>query len=863
MQTTSTTNADGVAGSDAPKLRANERLEALQVCLERRGELLTQQLNAIDGVSDNVKKLINALSEQASSAPSFRVGFYGPRGAGKTSLLNHILKHNLLPTAAAETATASITEVIAHRDPNNSMWTALIDFITNDEWAQLVDQAQKDVALSRKDSSNWDGSPAVQALITALTALAKSEAAVEDKGQFPWENKQPNELLTKEQCDLLATNYTLLTYQTAGEMSDALLTYTSPVAEAAEQLLWPLVRKVTVWGPLPLLRNNSFSVLDIPGSESNGNIAMTTRCLQGKAQCDRLYYLPDQARVFNQATMEQLRMPEHIAFPLGSFGLILPRWKSTLLDTYKKWGKLSTEEAIQQVRKKLESYKTSEKDVEVLWNTPVFPVESAGAMSDDALLQSFVHTAITTPSQAADTHAVKQLLDGANGTFSLLHHLVSHESNLPQALAAAVLAGKQQPAPALDQATFDQWKTAHIATLPANSSAPLHNVLWNSMQVVLRQGGRHGTVDVPLWLVASSIDPVGIDAVRQLVFSAVRESRTATKQLVMRTLQQQQAANQADTQAILNVIQEMDVEVDFLGETVRFANNASKAIAAKLAAVHQATWAAFEESGSGCLGRMRNSLNQWIQQNVAAIAADVALFTAEHAAHECQRLHTNFLARLDFGDEFAAVMPAMRKSQRLRSLLALCTPITPEQVEQADYKVNLDKLATWNQADHDEDAVKDLSAQFRALTAKASAQAAPLDQKWKELHKLCDEKAAILFKVPHGVLGARTRLRGKVGHVYVMTNEYYEASTVYKIGETQFSAEERAKQLSTTGVAKPLQVKQSWATPDTIKFEKGLMHRLFDPVRVNHSREFFQAPLPLIIQVGDIVKDIIQLWSGQ
>jgi len=41
----------------------------------------------------------------------YRLGFIGPRGVGKSTLINHILGENLLPTDPLGTATASIIEI--------------------------------------------------------------------------------------------------------------------------------------------------------------------------------------------------------------------------------------------------------------------------------------------------------------------------------------------------------------------------------------------------------------------------------------------------------------------------------------------------------------------------------------------------------------------------------------------------------------------------------------------------------------------------------------------------------------------------------------------------------------------------------
>jgi hypothetical protein len=89
------------------------------------------------------------------------------------------------------------------------------------------------------------------------------------------------------------------------------------------------------------------------------------------------------------------------------------------------------------------------------------------------------------------------------------------------------------------------------------------------------------------------------------------------------------------------------------------------------------------------------------------------------------------------------------------------------------------------------------------------------------------------------------------GVIYVMRTPVYEID-VYKIGLTTRTADERARELYSTGVALPFGVLVSWEVGDCVAIEAEVHQRLAAR-RVSARREFFRSP------IGEITETIMQV----
>jgi hypothetical protein len=123
----------------------------------------------------------------------------------------------------------------------------------------------------------------------------------------------------------------------------------------------------------------------------------------------------------------------------------------------------------------------------------------------------------------------------------------------------------------------------------------------------------------------------------------------------------------------------------------------------------------------------------------------------------------------------------------------------------------------------------------------------PLNQKEKEkieeyhlknLIKQKEQRIKLLKKI----------FRTSKGYIYILEND--EMPGLYKVGWTERSADERAKELSGTGLPTPYKVAYSKSTNLTAEIEKTI-HKNLDYCRLRSNREFFKADFSEIKKVVD------------
>jgi hypothetical protein len=106
----------------------------------------------------------------------------------------------------------------------------------------------------------------------------------------------------------------------------------------------------------------------------------------------------------------------------------------------------------------------------------------------------------------------------------------------------------------------------------------------------------------------------------------------------------------------------------------------------------------------------------------------------------------------------------------------------------------------------------------------------------------------LLEKKNKRILLLRKIFRQTSGCIYILEND--EMPGLYKVGWTERSPEERAKELSGTGLPTPYKVAYSKSTNLTADIEKTI-HKNLDYCRLRSNREFFKADFSEIKKVVD------------
>jgi hypothetical protein len=100
----------------------------------------------------------------------------------------------------------------------------------------------------------------------------------------------------------------------------------------------------------------------------------------------------------------------------------------------------------------------------------------------------------------------------------------------------------------------------------------------------------------------------------------------------------------------------------------------------------------------------------------------------------------------------------------------------------------------------------------------------------------------------------------KYGFVYILQSSAMPG--VYKVGATERSPHQRAEELSRgTGVPVAYEVAFYGEVENAFAWEKTV-HKALENYRVSESREFFKAPLSLIISTIEGDGECLSLWDS-
>uniref|UniRef100_A0A669C452 Dynamin N-terminal domain-containing protein n=1 Tax=Oreochromis niloticus TaxID=8128 RepID=A0A669C452_ORENI len=215
------------------------------------------RLNDQDKLSAFLKKKISDLEIDKREL----VGVFGKTGAGKSSLINAIIKEkNLLPSGSVNACTSVMTKVEANT--RSSKYEAEIEFITKEEWNDELWSFHQ--LLDNNENQEKEGDDDYRDAVEKLTALYGEE----------WKEKSSENLMEnkyfKEIPEFLQSRRKILRCESANELSAQFVKYTRSESKQGEgnegkKWFWPLVKCVTVRVP-----NNPFlqhvTLVDLPGN---------------------------------------------------------------------------------------------------------------------------------------------------------------------------------------------------------------------------------------------------------------------------------------------------------------------------------------------------------------------------------------------------------------------------------------------------------------------------------------------------------------------------------------------------------------------------------------------------------------------
>ncbi|XP_019213459.1 nuclear GTPase SLIP-GC isoform X2 [Oreochromis niloticus] len=213
------------------------------------------RLNEQDKLCAFLKKKISDLETNKREL----VGVFGKTGAGKSSLINAIIKEkNLLPSGSVNACTSVMIKVEANT--YSSKYEAEIEFITKEEWNEELWSFRQFLDNNKNQKKEDDD---------YHDAVEKLSALYGDDWRKSFENLMDRKYF-KEIPEFLQSRRKILTCESANELSAEFVKYTRSDSKQEEsdegkQWFWPLVKCVTVRVPnRPLLQH--VTLVDLPGN---------------------------------------------------------------------------------------------------------------------------------------------------------------------------------------------------------------------------------------------------------------------------------------------------------------------------------------------------------------------------------------------------------------------------------------------------------------------------------------------------------------------------------------------------------------------------------------------------------------------
>lgn len=824
----------------------------------------------VPALADELDVLMAQLNLLDSRSAKSYIGFVGKRGAGKTTIVNRILETELLPTANT-TATASLSEVHGWEDKKYQLdvW-----YICEEDWKQMVSTAMEIARMTTIDDRNAD-----------LMNLEEADEIrmVTNQLRVLWETVPPHERCTDlanwyhkdefamDPMSLLPSSITNLirnvkiqsfSTENRRELVNTLASYTDYTARGS---FWPVVFRLVIHGPFPLLVQNSVSILDIPG-DGDANPVLLRRYEDGIQMCNRLFFLPeynqlDSANVAKQWTKLSSFCGAH------KFGIIVTHGRE-LVDDEKLMLRWNTEGLSKQsnilagrviminalssglqvagLLSHFREYLTNNVSVFCFDNGPYSKTLFDAQFSDfkEFLSEEVVAAGRDEMHLCLQYHLSRVNLILAVYREKLLQSNISQSINvkdtenhcknflflLPQFqnVADAVngfRASLTDTAILLDNLNWEETETAVDTVRYAKTMAAL-----------LNHWGRWPPVDIPQ-LVALGVLVPGSTLMTENRMRAVSLDLQRKIEVHMRSFFGNYFADPR-FRSILDHAMEAFSQSAF---PLAFSHGRQLLQSCIQELAQESCWRELQDlslvRGSGIVGKMKQQLFCWIAQKYPSLR-DMLLQTIQKQAGKAMETHLDSMV-LAAGNVLGYCISALSQSV----------------VVDAEIRHTLQQLLTEvNEHTQPLDTTILQAETIAETTGIAAVGIVVSDEEATErtLREFCRQH--LLLSDEHLAI----RMTGRVndpGAVYVFSNR--AMPNLYKIGFTVNLVSHRAKELFTTGVPHPFRIEGEWRSRNCKAMER-ILHSLFAKFRVSKNREFFQCgDLSTVTRAADLVSSYV------